>query len=107
MGKVEYSLNKGNVSMNSSWDVYLFYANDINFSKKSYLCLNSKRTAMATIIVSYNEKDTVAQSILKMIKTVGVFKIEKSTGLDEAIIEMKSGDTVKCNDFDDYLKKVK
>ncbi len=62
---------------------------------------------MSTIVLKYDSNNAIAKSVIEMIKTIGVFKIEKISGLDEAIDEMKTGKTIKCADFDDYLKKVK
>jgi hypothetical protein len=69
---------------------------------------------MTTIII--NEKTKKGQIILDLIREMGVGKIIEAKKTSEkipndktlkAIIQAKDGKTVKCNDFDDYLKKVK
>lgn len=46
--------------------------------------------------------------IAALLKLEGVNKLKtsKRSGLDEAIDDFKQGRTTKCNDFDDYLKKI-
>lgn len=69
---------------------------------------------MTTIII--NEKTKKGQIILDLIREMGVGKIidNKMEAEDipnektiKAIQEAKEGKTIKCIDFDDYLKKVK
>ena len=68
---------------------------------------------MTTIII--NEKTKKGQLILDLIKEMGIGKIvddnmeandiPNNTTL-KAILEAKEGKTIKCVDFEDYLKKV-
>ena len=66
---------------------------------------------MTTIII--NEKTKKGKLILALIMEIGVGRIvgeqqEKTpnqTTID-AMEEAKAGKTIKCSDFDDYLKKV-
>jgi hypothetical protein len=68
---------------------------------------------MTTIII--NEKTKKGQLILDLIKEMGIGKIVEdnmeandipnNTTL-KAILEAKEGKTIKCVDFEDYLKKV-
>ena len=69
---------------------------------------------MTTIII--NEKTKKGRLILDLIREIGVGEIiDDSLELDnnlnnttkKAIKEAIEGNTIKCNDFDDYLKKVK
>ena len=69
---------------------------------------------MTTIII--NEKTKKGRIILDLIREMGVGKIvdEKKESENipnaktlQAIQEAKEGKTIKCADFDDYLKKVK
>lgn len=68
---------------------------------------------MTTIII--NEKTKKGRIILDLIKEIGVGKIvdnlmESENMLnsitEKAIREANEGKTIKCIDFDDYLKKV-
>jgi hypothetical protein len=68
---------------------------------------------MTTIII--NEKTKKGRIILDLIKEIGVGKIvdnlmESENNLNsttvKAIREANEGKTIKCIDFDDYLKKV-
>ena len=69
---------------------------------------------MTTIII--NEKTKKGKIIIDLIRELGVGKIvvdkNKSENIpnDETILaiqEAREGKTIKCLDFDDYLKKVK
>jgi hypothetical protein len=69
---------------------------------------------MTTIII--NEKTKKGQLILDLIREMGVGKIidEKKESENipnnttlKAIQEAEEGKTIKCVDFDDYLKKVR
>jgi hypothetical protein len=69
---------------------------------------------MTTIII--NEKTKKGRIILDLIREMGVGEIiEDSTTSNaifnkttiKAIREAKEGKTIKCNDFEDYLNKVK
>jgi len=59
---------------------------------------------MATITLEYNTRNAIAQKTIDYILSLGVFK--SKNGLDQAIEEFKTGKTVRCKNFDDYLKKV-
>lgn len=69
---------------------------------------------MTTIII--NEKTKKGRLILDLIREIGegeiiVGKLESDMIFNnttlKAINEAKEGKTIKCNDFDDYLHKVK
>ena len=69
---------------------------------------------MTTIII--NEKTKKGRLILDLIREIGVGeiigdKLESNMIFNnitlKAINEAKEGKTIKCNDFDDYLNKVK
>jgi hypothetical protein len=65
---------------------------------------------MATYTIEINEKSQTGKKLLDFLKSLGFVKISKSKnikGLDLAINEMEAGKTTKCENFDDYLKKVK
>ncbi len=74
-----------------------------------YLC--KKRYTMTTIII--NEKTRKGKLVLALIREMGVGRIigeqnemtPNQTTVD-AMKEAKAGKTIKCSDFDDYLKKV-
>jgi hypothetical protein len=68
---------------------------------------------MTTIII--NEKTKKGQLILDLLRELGIGKIidektasEKNPNNEtiKAIQEAREGKTIKCIDFDDYLKKV-
>lgn len=69
---------------------------------------------MTTIII--NEKTKKGRIILDLIREMGVGKIIENNITSDAILnkttlkaiqEAKEGRTIKCNDFEDYLNKVK
>jgi len=61
---------------------------------------------MATLILEYNSRNVLAEKTIAYILSLGVFKAKKN-GIDLAIEQLKDNKTVKCKDFNDYLKKVK
>lgn len=63
---------------------------------------------MATITLKFDSRNSIAKKTLDYIVSLGVFEIEKTNPVTlKAIKEMQNGKTVKCKDFNDYLKKVK
>jgi hypothetical protein len=62
---------------------------------------------MAQIIIEYDARNKTALNLLKILKEIGLFKFKEFNGLDQAILEKRTGKTTKCKDFNDYLKKVK
>ena len=67
---------------------------------------------MTTIII--NEKTKKGKLILALIREIGAGRIvgeqiEKTPNQAtiDAMQEAKAGKTIKCSDFDDYLKKVR
>jgi hypothetical protein len=44
---------------------------------------------------------------IEYILSLGIFKVKKKTGIDEALADLKQGNVTKSKDYNDYLKKVK
>ncbi|MDR2972558.1 MAG: hypothetical protein LBU83_11630 [Bacteroidales bacterium] len=61
---------------------------------------------MATLTLEYNTRNLLAEKTIAYILSLGVFKA-KINGLDLAIEQLQEGKTIRCNDFNDYLEKVK
>ncbi|GHT30534.1 hypothetical protein AGMMS49574_10440 [Bacteroidia bacterium] len=69
---------------------------------------------MATITLEYNTRNVIARKTIEYILSLGIFKVRsvsnapktKEAALDEAIEELETGKTVRCENFADYLKKV-
>jgi hypothetical protein len=61
---------------------------------------------MATLTLEYNTRNLLAEKTKAYILSLGIFKTKKN-GLDFAIEQLREGKTIKCNDFNDYLEKVK
>ncbi|MBQ8957303.1 MAG: hypothetical protein IJ057_02170 [Bacteroidales bacterium] len=64
---------------------------------------------METITLQYDATNPALKGLIAaLLKLEGVNKLKtsKRSGLDEAIDDFKQGRTTKCNDFDDYLKKI-
>ena len=59
---------------------------------------------MTTITLDYDEKNTVIRKLIEAILDLGVK--ERISELDQAIKEVESGDTIKCDSFEDYLAKM-
>ena len=62
---------------------------------------------MATITLSYNERNKTAQAVIKFIETLGVFKVlkddEPNKTTIKAIEDVKAGRTYKANNLQDML----
>lgn len=62
---------------------------------------------MTTILLKYDENNSLAQKAIELIKEMKIFMIEESMNeLDKAMKEAKEGKTTKCKDFDDFLDKI-
>ncbi len=63
---------------------------------------------MTQIIIEYDARNKMAKKTIEYILSLGIFKVKKKlSGIEEGIKEMESGDTIKCKDYEDYLKKTK
>ena len=65
---------------------------------------------MATYTIDINENSKAGKKLLDFLKSLSdvvSIKPQKISSLDEAIEEMETGKTTKCNDYNDYLKKSK
>lgn len=64
---------------------------------------------MATYTINLNERTSAGKALLNYLFSLGVLNREparRKRGIDQAIEDFNTGNTVKCKDFDDYLKKV-
>lgn len=63
---------------------------------------------MATITVQYDARNTAFKHVINLILSLGgkITQVEKKSGIDEAIDDIKNGRTEKCKDFNDYLSKI-
>ena len=65
---------------------------------------------METITLQYDATNPALKGLIAaLLKFDGISKVrttKKKSGLDEAIDDFKKGNTVKCRDFEDYLKKI-
>ena len=59
---------------------------------------------MTSITLDYDEKKLVIKKLIEAIIALGAN--QRINELDQAIIEVEAGDTIKCKDFDDYLAKM-
>ena len=59
---------------------------------------------MTSITLDYDEKNLVIKKLIEAIIALGAS--ERMNELDEAIMEVESGNTIKCKDFNDYLAKM-
>jgi hypothetical protein len=77
----------------------------------SYLC-DSKTTEMATILI--NTKSKPARELVNFLKSLSFVKVlddievEKEFNEEtiEAIKEFEAGESIVCENFEDYLKKI-
>lgn len=64
---------------------------------------------MATYSLNINERTANGKALLNYLMSIGVVEPSRpcrKRGIDKAIEDFETGNTVKCKDFDDYLKKV-
>ena len=69
---------------------------------------------MATITLTYDGRNSVAQKALDFLLSLGIFDIRTSTSTmsaaekrtRKAIEELDNGKGIVCNSFEDYLKAV-
>jgi hypothetical protein len=69
---------------------------------------------MAAITLEYNTRNAMARKTIEYILSLGIFSVKSATNavatkeaaLDKAVEELETGKTVRCENFDDYLKKV-
>lgn len=59
---------------------------------------------MTTVTIDYDEKNLVIDKLLEAIVALGA-KLHVSE-LDQALMEVESGDVIKCDSFEDYLAKM-
>lgn len=75
--------------------------------KRIFAALIKKVTIMATYTININERTTFGKQLLLFLKGLGIIvESPKKGSLSEAIADYKTGNTTKCKDFDDYLKKI-
>ncbi len=63
---------------------------------------------MTTVTVEYDETNPLADKVLDLLRSLGAkIKVRPAeTELDAALNELRSGKTIKCSSFEDYLSKV-
>ena len=63
---------------------------------------------MATITVQYDARNTAFKHLLQLIIDLGgkITKVEKKSGLDEAMDDLKAGRVHKTKDVKDMMKQI-
>ena len=63
---------------------------------------------MATITVQYDARNTAFKYLLQLITELGgkITKVEKKSGLDEAMEDLKAGRVHKAKDVNDMMKQI-
>lgn len=63
---------------------------------------------MTTVTVEYDETNPLVEKVLDLLRSIGAkIKTRSSESeLDLALEELRSGKTIKCDSFEDYLSKV-
>lgn len=68
---------------------------------------NLNEITMATITLSYNKRNKTAQAAIKLLETLGVFKVlkdeEPNSVTVKAIEEVKAGHTYRASSVDDMM----
>jgi hypothetical protein len=65
---------------------------------------------MATkVILEFDGRNSAARSIVNMLKTVGLFKVEEKqvqSGIDESLNDIKEGRVYKAKNVKDLMSKI-
>ncbi|MBP9994624.1 MAG: hypothetical protein KBT67_06770 [bacterium] len=67
---------------------------------------------MAIVTLEYDGRNSAIKKLIEVIVSLGAKDMtsgyrKKECELDKAIREIESGKTIKCEDYDDYLKKIR
>ncbi|MCQ2306781.1 MAG: hypothetical protein MJ000_04355 [Bacteroidales bacterium] len=67
---------------------------------------------MAIVTLEYDGRNSAIKKLIEVIVSLGAKDMtsgyrKNECGLDKAIREIESGKTIKCEDYDDYLKKIR
>ena len=60
---------------------------------------------MATITLKYDARNAIARKTIDYILSLGVFKKEKMSGIEEALLDVKEGRVYKAQSVEDLIKK--
>ena len=60
---------------------------------------------MATITLKYDARNAIARKTIDYILSLGVFKKEKMSGLDESLLDVKEGRVNRYENVDEFFKK--
>ncbi|MDD3859814.1 MAG: hypothetical protein PHW83_06415 [Bacteroidales bacterium] len=62
---------------------------------------------MAILLIEYDARNKIAQKTIDYILSLGIFKVKKkTTGIDEALLDIKEGRVHKAKNTDDMFKKI-
>ena len=63
---------------------------------------------MATVIVQYDARNAAFKHLFQLIIAMGgkITKVEKKSGLDEAMDDLKAGRVHKAKDVNDMMKQI-
>jgi hypothetical protein len=62
---------------------------------------------MATLIIEYDARNKFARKTIDYILSLGIFKVKhSSSGIDEALKDVKEGRVYKAESVDDMFKKI-
>ena len=61
---------------------------------------------MAIIIIEYDARNKIAKKTIDYILSLGIFKVKKRTGLDEALEDEKKGRVKQAKNVDDMFDEI-
>jgi hypothetical protein len=62
---------------------------------------------MATLIIEYDARNKFARKTIEYILSLGIFKVKhSSSGIDEALRDLKEGRVYKAENVEDMFKKI-
>ncbi len=63
---------------------------------------------MATYTININERTNFGKQLFLFLNGLGIIEEKPKKGtIYEALEDYKAGRTIKCKDFEDYLKKIR
>ena len=61
---------------------------------------------MAIIIIEYDARNKIAKKTIDYILSLGIFKVKKRIGLDEAVDDEKKGSVKQAKNVDDMFDEI-
>ena len=61
---------------------------------------------MGQILIEYDARNQIAKKTIDFIMSLGIFKVKKLSGIDEALKDIEKGNVYEAKDTEDMFKKI-